>query len=187
MDTLTALRTAFEQAIEVVEAVGPDQWGLSTPCPDYDVRTVVNHMVGSLLMVEDGLLGREFGDHEPTDDNLGTASPAEAFAVASKRVLALWSEPGRLDGTVRLSFGEFPAPLAALINVLETFVHAGDVAVATAHQGLVSEQFCDEVRSAIADAGFDAFRGPGWFGPEVEVDDDRPSLEALLAYTGREV
>ena len=49
MDQETAYRRSVEGWTARVEAVGPDQWALPTPCADWDVRTLVNHVVGEDL------------------------------------------------------------------------------------------------------------------------------------------
>ena len=46
MDLETLYRRTVEGWTARVEAVGPDQWAAPTPCEDWDVRTLVNHVVG---------------------------------------------------------------------------------------------------------------------------------------------
>ena len=45
MEPFDALDLATEEAGRRVRAVGPDQWDLSTPCGDWTVRGLVNHLV----------------------------------------------------------------------------------------------------------------------------------------------
>ena len=49
MDQETAYRRTVEGWAALVEGVRPGQWELPTPCEDWDVRALVNHVVGEDL------------------------------------------------------------------------------------------------------------------------------------------
>ena len=90
MDQETAYRRSVEGWTARVEAVGPDQWALPTPCADWDVRTLVNHVVGEDLWTGPLMRGatmEEVGDRFD-GDLLGDdprASARTAAAVAMSR------------------------------------------------------------------------------------------------------
>jgi len=44
------LQQTLNQTSDIVGGVSPDQYDASTPCPEYDVRTLMNHMVAGNLM-----------------------------------------------------------------------------------------------------------------------------------------
>ena len=65
IDEVTAFRRASESFVQRARAIGPDQWSGSTPCTEWDVRMLVNHVAGEYLWVPEMLAGRtiaEVGD-----------------------------------------------------------------------------------------------------------------------------
>src|SRR6478672_10595014 len=107
MDVAELHRRTVETWAARVRAVAADQWDGPTPCSDWTVRELVNHVVGedawtvplmrgaTIAEVGDSLDGDLLGDH-PIDN--GTRA-AELAAAAVAELL-----PG--GGTVHLSYGE---------------------------------------------------------------------------------
>lgn len=175
---LSLMVAAFAETATIVESLSATDLDASTPCPGWDVAHVVEHIVGALEMFA-GAVGVEPPTSAPTD-------PTQRVRPLTEAVAAGWDAPGRLDRTVELPFGTFPAPLAMRINLLETFVHGLDIACAVGREGLVDPALCDEVRETAQAAGFDSFRQPGMFGPAVRPSDGSP-LAALMAFVGRDL
>ena len=107
MDLDTLYRRAVESWTDRVRAVDPDQWEGPTPCTDWNVRALVNHVVGEDLWTGPLMRGstiEEVGDRLDGDllgeDPVSTAVAAAAEAVAE--VAGTLSD----DGTVHLSYGE---------------------------------------------------------------------------------
>ena len=46
MDIVELYERALDQAGQIVAGVSPDQFGLPTPCSEWDVRTLLEHVVG---------------------------------------------------------------------------------------------------------------------------------------------
>ncbi|WP_427920021.1 TIGR03086 family metal-binding protein [Streptomyces sp. cg40] len=170
----------------VVAGVGENQWANPTPCAEWDARTLLNHTVGGMRIFTAELNGTDPGaEHE--SDWLGT-DPRGAYAAASETDRAAWNRPGALDTTVHISLGALPGPMAALIHFTEICVHGVDLAVATDQRALVDEELCGELLAVMRGmGGFDAFRVPGVFGPEVRAPADAAPHARLLAYLGRAV
>src|SRR5688500_9603137 len=90
------------------DAVGPDRWQAGPPCSDWDVRSLVNHVVGEELWtvpLVDGATIEEVGDRFD-GDVLGADPPGVSRSAALEAVAAV---ERRLPegGTVHLSFGDF--------------------------------------------------------------------------------
>ncbi|MFD6973567.1 TIGR03086 family metal-binding protein [Streptomyces sp. NPDC059949] len=120
-----ALRLFGEQ----VRAVKDDQWDAPTPCRDWNVRELVNHVAGEQLwippLVTDGRSVEDVGDAF-SGDVLGD-DPVAAWDRASAAAHAAFAAPGALDRTVRLSYG--PALGSAYCSQLtaDCVVHTWDL------------------------------------------------------------
>ncbi|MGW4960479.1 TIGR03086 family metal-binding protein [Nonomuraea sp. NPDC004186] len=176
---------AIDMTAAIVRGIGPDRLGAVTPCPEWDVRTELNHLVGGMRIFAAELTGTEAGaDHE--SDWLGT-DPQGAFAVAADLDRAAWHRPGVLETSVRLGFGTVPGPMAALIHLTEVLVHGVDLALATRQEHLVDQRSCEELLAVMRGMDFDTFRRPGMFGPELPAPADATAHQRLLAFLGRAV
>ncbi|MFD3324970.1 TIGR03086 family metal-binding protein [Streptomyces sp. NPDC058701] len=111
-----------------VRAVADDQWDAPTPCVEWTVRDLVNHVTGEQLWVVPLIAGRRVDDvgDELAGDLLG-ADPVAAWERAAAAATAAFAAPGVLDRTVRLSYG--PALGRAYCSELtaDCVVHAWDL------------------------------------------------------------
>jgi uncharacterized protein (TIGR03086 family) len=131
-DLVDRIERALAARDPLVAGVRPDQLTAGTPCTDWDVRTLVNHVVGGLRIYAAQLSGTDAGqEHE--DDWLGE-NPLAAYHAAGKDVLVAWRAPGAMSTTLSISLGAIPAPIAAVIELTEIVVHGLDLAVATGQE-----------------------------------------------------
>ncbi|MEU9507738.1 TIGR03086 family metal-binding protein [Micromonospora sp. NPDC048170] len=131
MDPLETYRRSLAEFTDRVEQVGPGQWSEPTPCPDWDVRTLVNHVVGEDRWSVALLAGRtieEVGDRY--DGDLLGADPAGAAREAAAQAELAFVHPGALDRTVALSSGDTPADEYLHQLIAEHLIHGWDLAVA---------------------------------------------------------
>ena len=185
-DISVGLRMAFDHTGRIIESTTAEDLDLPTPCPGWNVATIEGHIVEALDMFGAAVTGRAPSTVEEANAE-ATIDVAAAFRRSGDATLAAWATPGRMDRPVQLPFGQFPALLAAQINLLETFVHGCDIAKATGREELVDQSLCASVQDMAIQAGFDAFRLPGMFGPEVKISETRSDLDRLLSYVGRTV
>ncbi|WP_040686769.1 TIGR03086 family metal-binding protein [Nocardia vinacea] len=174
---------AIDMTGGIVRGIAAEQMSAPTPCREWDLRELLNHLVGGMNIFAAQLQGlTPARDHH--EDWLDT-DPQSAYAEAAVLDRAAWHRPDALEQTVRLGFGEVPGPMAAVIHLTELVVHGVDLAVATGQERLVDEQLCAEMLAIMREMGFENFRVPGMFGPEVAVPADAPAHRRLLAYVGR--
>lgn len=172
------MNAAFASTASIVESVSSEELTLPTPCPGWPVATVIDHIAGALEMFA-GALGLE----SPTGDSLESSHRVRNLGAC---VATGWTTPGRMASTVVLPFGSFPAPLALRINIVETFVHGLDIAVAVCREGSVEPGLCHDIHLMAEAAGFDAFRQPEMFGQAVTPRDDS-ALSTFMAFVGRSI
>ncbi|MEU0058643.1 TIGR03086 family metal-binding protein, partial [Streptomyces sp. NPDC006334] len=175
----------------VVEAIdNGGGWSTPTPCPGWDARTTLNHVVGGMQIFAAELTGTDPGG-EHHDDWLGT-DPTGAYRAATEADRAAWHHATPTDAdlaqaTVRLGFGPVPGPMAALIHLTEVLVHGVDLAIAIDRTDLVDQQLCEDLLTRMRQMDMDAFRRPGMFGPEKPAPESASAHVRLLAFLGRRV
>ncbi|WP_281902336.1 TIGR03086 family metal-binding protein [Phytohabitans aurantiacus] len=186
MELLEVYRRSVAEFTGRVSQVRDDQWKAPTPCDDWDVRTLVNHVVyedrwASPLF--QGATIAEVGDRYE-GDVLG-ADPAGNAREAGDDSVRELAAPGALDRTVHLSYGD--TPIAEYVNQLiaEHVVHGWDLAVAI---GADTRMDADVVRACAQwFAGQEQmYREAGMIAPRVESGSAPGELERLVAAFGRD-
>jgi len=168
-----------------VAAVPGDGWTRPTPCAEWDVRTLVNHIVNESWWVRPLVEGRtvaEVGDR--FDGDLLGDDPGAAWKAASTDALDALHEPGALDRIVHLSFGDYPAEGYAWQLTSDLVIHAWDLASGsggdTALDPVLVEAVLAYTQPRSAQLG-----ASGVFGPRVETDADADAQTRLLGLVGR--
>ncbi|MDX3000678.1 TIGR03086 family metal-binding protein [Kribbella solani] len=181
MDVVELHNRTVANFAELVSAVDSDQWSAPTPCSDWDVRALVNHVVGeerwvvplmegkTIAAVGDALSGDLLGD-----DPAGAASAAAREATVSA---------GLAVGKVHLSYGdeepdEYLRQLAA-----DHLIHGWDLAVAIGVPTRMEPELVDEVRTWFAERE-ELYRSAGIIGEHLDGFTD--PADALLAASGRD-
>jgi len=185
-DVVDLHRRSVERFAELAHRVGADQWALATPCSGWDVRQLVNHLVSEerwTAPLMSGATVAEVGDRFEGD--LLGPDPAAAAAAASKEAADAVSEPGAVDRTVHLSFGDFPGAEYASQLFADHLVHTWDLAKAIG----ADDRLESDLVSACAtwyDAVEDMYRQYGAVGPRVPLPRDAGDQARLLARFGRD-
>jgi uncharacterized protein (TIGR03086 family) len=157
-----------------VRSVPDDAWTGPTCCPPWDVRALVNHVVGEDRWTAPLMTGQtiaEVGDR--LDGDLLGESPVQAAEDAGKEAVSAFSEPGAVGRTVHLSFGDTPAEEYAFQLLADHLIHGWDLAVATGGETWLDDELVDAVAGWYA-AREDLYRQAGAVA-------DRPAVEASSA------
>ena len=172
---LDRYRTASEWTLSKVVRAG-DQLDAPTPCDDWDVQTLLNHMVETQQYFVQSARGEEAAppSPEPPDGLIGDDA-ASAYERGREATIETFSEDGVIERT---------GPTLG-IYFSDTLLHGWDVAKATGQDTTMP--------AGLAQAAYDVMHGAftddqrkGVFKPEIEVDGDASPQEKLLAYTGRD-
>jgi uncharacterized protein (TIGR03086 family) len=184
-DVLTLFRRALDDFGRRVHAVRDDQWAAPTPCTDWNVRALVNHLAVEHLWVPPLLAGRTVADvgDRFDGDQLGD-KPVAAWDAAAAASLAEFSADGALDRTVHLSYGDRPAREYCREMVLDLAVHGWDLARATGGDERMDPEMVTVAYEHLAPIAH-LWQGTGIFAASVPVPDDADQQTRLLALTGR--
>lgn len=190
MNPVETMRDVITETKGVVAAVKPGQLADPTPCSEWDVRALLNHITAGATMFAECVEHGSIADAEigrlMTTDLVGD-DYVNVFNAAADRAVAAFDAPGALDKVVTLPFGEMPAAVALQLAVFDVTVHALDLATATGQ----STHLDAGVLQAAWDAGQAMLgpdlRGSGLFGAEQAAPADAPLDQRLLAFAGRSV
>lgn len=183
--TLPRYATALAEFDRRVELIRPEQWHDPTPCAEWDVRALVDHLVTEQLWVPpllDGATIADLGDRFD-GDRLGD-DPVAAWKSAAAAAREAFAAPGALHRPVELSYGRRPADGYCQEMTLDLAVHAWDLA-----RGIGADDHLDEelVRGVLrfVQPQAEQLAGTGLFAAPVEVSDDADPQTRLLALLGR--
>ncbi|MGZ4807491.1 MAG: TIGR03086 family metal-binding protein [Ilumatobacteraceae bacterium] len=183
MDPKTQATTAVQILTPLVDGTRDDQLGNQTPCSEWKVRDLLNHVIGGGHMFASGLRGETFAGGGPSD--LGGDDPRASFHAAIDSSSSALANTDDLGQPVSLPFGTLPAAAALQLAAGDLLVHSWDLAQAT------GQPFDPPTEIVEASYGFfkvavnDDMRKAGLFGPPYEVADDAAALTRLLAHAGR--
>lgn len=178
------LGMALERAVPVVRGIPDEALAAPTPCAEYDVKDLVNHVFQVIAQFQ-RLAGKEASDFGETPDRVG-GSPdwRERLVREAERLVAAWSAPGAEEGTTG-AMG-MPARLVGSMALLDLTVHVWDLARATGQEYVgADEAVVEELSGAVAELAPTA-RRMGVFGEPVPEPEGASAFERLLARTGRD-
>jgi uncharacterized protein (TIGR03086 family) len=187
MNTLDArelYRRASAEFTARVHRIG-DRWTAATPCADWDVRTLVRHLVEEERWVPPLLGGatiEEVGDRF-AGDLLGD-DPVKAVDEAAPLATAAVESDDALTRTVHLSFGDVPGQEYVMQLAADHLVHAWDLGQALGDDRALDPDAVETVRDWFVSVE-PLYRRAGAIGPRVAVPDDAGPQDELLAMFGR--
>ena len=186
MEVPVLLRRSVEEFGGRVNQIHDDQWEGDTPDTEWNVRDLVSHVLSENLWAPPLFAGStisEVGDRFD-GDVLGT-DPHGSWRAASVQALEAADEPGAMDRTVHLSFGDFPGREYAMQLFADHLIHAWDLARAIgADEGLDPELVgtCATWFAAMEDG----YRSAGVIADRPPVPDGADAQTRLLAMFGRQ-
>ncbi|MGH3483133.1 MAG: TIGR03086 family metal-binding protein [Nocardioidaceae bacterium] len=168
-----------------VRQVRDDQWDSPTPCDDWDVRTLVNHVVNENRWTPPLLEGQtiaEVGDR--FDGDLLGADPKHSWDDSAQQAAAAVHADGALDRIVHLSFGDAPGGEYVWQLFADVLVHGWDLASAIGTETRLDPELVEACAQWFAGVEED-YRSAGAIGPRPEVAADADAQTRLLAAFGR--
>ncbi|MBA2607345.1 MAG: TIGR03086 family protein [Actinobacteria bacterium] len=179
---------SYERAIatfrQVLSNVSKEDLDKQSPCAPWKVRDVVSHLIvgGDFFVTSVG------GEATGGGGNVADDDYEAAFESAANRTLAAFNQPGALDKTVDLPFGQMPATALVGIATTDTFTHAWDIAKATGQSTDLDGEFAGELleraKTTIPDTARGA-DGSALFGPEQQAPAGASNADQLAAFLGR--
>ncbi|MDQ6726645.1 MAG: TIGR03086 family metal-binding protein [Actinomycetota bacterium] len=179
---IEALDTAFAHTHRVVSGIDPDQLDGPTPCPEWDLRTLLGHMIAVVANCGRGAGGDALLPN-PLTVPLRT-DLASQFRDEADRTLAAWRACAPY-GEVDIGAGPMPTPAAMAINLLDTSAHSWDIARATGQNATLPDELATTLLGLSGDIVKDEFRAFAGFDPPVPVPAESSATDQLVAFLGR--
>jgi uncharacterized protein (TIGR03086 family) len=177
-DELASAEAALGALRHVLHPISRDELSKSTPCSEYDVMQLTDHLMNSITLLG-GAAGAELPERNSED------SVERQIVGAARPALDAWHRRGLTD-TVTIGTNEIPATFAVSILSVEFLVHGWDYATATTHPIDVAESLADYVLGLAHKVITPEGRATVGFDDPVAVPDDAPALDRLIAFTGRD-
>lgn len=172
----------------VVSGVRPDQLTSRTPCSEFDVRRLINHLLfwgPSLEGAAHKKVAAPPGDDESAVD-LTRGDWAATLTTQVSGIVEAWSEPEAWKGTTYMGTPmELPAPLIGAMAVGELVVHGWDLARATGQDPSWDDALLEYLLIEVENTA-EQGRQMNIYGPEVTVPESAPTLHRALGVTGRD-
>ncbi len=184
-DVLGLFQRAADGFARCVHAIGVEQWHDATPCTDWDVRDLVNHVTVEQLWVPPLVEGRSVADvgDRLDGDQLGD-DPVAAWDAAVAASRSSFGAPGAITGTVSLSSGPRATSDYCWEMATDALIHSWDLA-----RGIGADDTLDpELVALVYERTLpfaEQLQESGMFAPPVPVPDDADPQTRLLALFGR--
>ncbi|MER7078088.1 TIGR03086 family protein [Saccharopolyspora kobensis] len=181
------LNRAASAMVEIVEGVEPGHLTAPTPCTEYAVRDLLNHLLFWGPSLEGAARKETVPPPAPAESDVDLVVGDWKAAVVEQldRMAQVWSAPGAWSGSTHMGGpDEMPGALVGSMVTIELVVHSWDLGKATGQSPRLDEALLD---FAFGEVGKMAEQGRalGAFGAEVPVPDTAPLLDRLVALTGR--
>jgi uncharacterized protein (TIGR03086 family) len=195
MELRSLMIQAADTTAQAMRAVDPDRLGAPTPCTEYDLRTLVNHVVlwtgpraegAARKQPVEGTDGGPAGASAEGVDVTRNPGWIEEYAAQARRTAQAWSDPAAWEGSTGLSAaGRMPADFVGGILFGEFLLHAWDLAAATGTRPEIGDELAEALHERLAAMAHQA-REFKVFGPEVAVPESAPALDRALGLAGRD-
>lgn len=181
MDPLAAHQRAQDVFASVLANVGPEQLGDPTPCSEWAIRDLIEHVVGGNERVA---RWSGFYQQPPVRPN----SLVDAHRAAAAAAHEAFARPGGMDFMFELPFGKVPGGVFIGMRTGDVLAHAWDLAVATGQSTDLDRELAAEQLPIVRERVRPEFRGAGKpFGEEQPCPPGRPPADQFAAFLGRKV
>jgi uncharacterized protein (TIGR03086 family) len=183
------LTCAYTSTRGILENVDREQMALPTPCRKWDVRELINHILGSADFFTD-LAERGSCPDDREWPEYADGDFVSAFDDLARRLLTAFSAPGAMERTMLLPIGPAPGSRCIQVATGEIFVHGWDLAAATRQaldpdlELILAEALLASEWPSLSAGVRDAH--PSIFAPEIAVPDRAPAIDRLVGFLGRE-
>lgn len=175
------LDAAAARTVPVVRGIGDTDLDAATPCADYQVEDLLNHLF--LVVVNfQALAAKEEADFGSTPERV-RGDWRDRFARETALLAEAWAAPGAEEGETGAM--SMPAQVVGGMVLLDLVVHGWDLARATGQDYVPDERAVARLAPLVGQLAPTA-RERGVFAAPAPAEEAATDFEKLLAATGRD-
>ena len=174
------------QVRSLLLGITDDHLGAPTPCPDWTVGDLLDHLAGLSRAFTQAALKRSDapgGPPPPPSAALLSAQWRSRLPVVLEDLAIAWRSPSAWEGTARAGGVTMPATEMGLVAVNELTMHGWDLARATGQEYAADPRLLEPLIEFLSQGPPEGT--PGLFGPVVPVDGEAELLDQAVALAGR--
>ncbi|MEU0114660.1 TIGR03086 family metal-binding protein [Streptomyces bobili] len=177
------LARACEPVGDLIAAIRPEQWKAPTPCAEWDVRGVVEHLVGMDLVFAAMIEG---GPMPPRGADCLGDDPVRAYRASSAALGTAFAGSGVLQRSFPSRLGTATGAERLQIRLYDLLAHGWDLAQATGIPVRLPEDLAEQAL-AFAEVQLPSQNRTGRFAEPQPVEHTAPAVDRLAAFLGRPV
>ncbi len=176
---------AAQATRKYVGGIRPDQWTLSTPCSEWNVRQVLNHLVSEAFWAVELFNGKTIAQvGKRFDGDLLGKDPLAAYGQSTKQAAQAMQAPSAMAATCHLSYGDVPGAVYAGHLFVDALIHGWDIAKGAGQDTRLNVALV-KASWATVEPQLTGFQGSGVFGTPVLVAKNADLQTKLLGALGR--
>lgn len=173
-------------AAKAAEAANTKTLDQPTPCTDWDLRTLLNHMIlWTSYSAERRAYGESVAEELMSKDFTAEPGYAQAYQAQLAKAVDAWSKPEAWAGDRNVMGSATPAADIAAMLIAEMVLHGWDIAEATGQDYRCDDAVARNVLNTVEAQG-ELFRQYQGFAAIVPVPDDATAFDRALALSGRD-
>jgi uncharacterized protein (TIGR03086 family) len=185
--TTENLERAFATTRSILANVKLDQLDDPTPCASWQVRDLINHIIGGAYFFAETVENGK--GSAPSDADFTGPAMVATYDEGIAKTVAAFNQEGAMQRTVELPFGALPVPAWLGIATTDVFTHGWDLAKATGQSTDLDPELAAQLLEGSKLFIQPAFRGEDTkspFGAEQSAPGGS-SADQLAAFLGRTV
>ena len=180
------MAAAAAEAARVVAGATRTALDQPTPCTDWDLRTLLNHMIlWTSYSAERRAYGESVAEELMSKDFTAEPGYAQAYQAQIAKAVDAWSKPEAWAGDRNVMGSATPAADIAAMLIAEMVLHGWDIAKATGQDYHCDDAVARNVLKTVEAQG-ELFRQYQGFAAIVPVPDDATAFDRALALSGRD-
>lgn len=180
------LKAAQDSVVAALRWAEEDQWTEATPCPDWDVRQLVEHLITGNERFVVRLSGGQPGQPQERSGDT-TTDLVDTYERTNREVLDTFERPGVMQSVAEWPIGTLTGTDALGLKITETLAHGWDLQQALGTQLDIDPQTIADAYAWSEPMLENIPEGRQPFGTPQDCPDDAPPLDRLAALLGRTV